>query len=134
MALSGLAFAATPLVRQLWPLLGVSALMGASLGFTQPLSMSLLAESVAAEFWGAAFGIRQSVQRAAGVVSPFAFGIASAARGIESAFYFGAMVLFAAAGVMTKVAARWHAGGPSAMIDAENREGAAHATSAEERR
>ncbi len=103
MALSGVAFAVTPIARQLVPLLGVSALMGASLGFTQPLSMSLLAESVAQPFWGAAFGIRQSVQRVAGIVSPFAFGIASAARGIESAFYLGALILFGAAGVMTRV-------------------------------
>lgn len=103
MVLSAVAFAITPFVRQFWPLIGVSALMGASLGFTQPLSMSLLAESVAQQFWGAAFGIRQSVQRGVGVLSPLAFGVVSAARGIESAFYLGALVLFAAAGTLTKV-------------------------------
>src|SRR5579864_6980379 len=103
MVLSAVAFAMTPFVRQFWPLVGVSALMGASLGFTQPLSMSLLAESVAQQFWGAAFGIRQSVQRAVGVLSPFAFGVASAARGVESAFYLGALVLFGAAGIMIRV-------------------------------
>jgi MFS family permease len=104
MALSAVAFAVTPFVRDFWPLIGVSALMGASLGFTQPLSMSLLAESVAQRFWGAAFGIRQSVQRVVGIVSPFAFGAASTARGIESAFYLGALVLLGAAGIMTRVA------------------------------
>ncbi|HKX17712.1 MAG TPA: MFS transporter [bacterium] len=103
-ALSAVALAATPFARQFWPLLGVSALMGASLGFTQPLSMSLLAELVAQQFWGAAFGIRQSVQRVASVVSPFVFGAASAARGLESAFYLGALVLFGAAGVTARMA------------------------------
>lgn len=103
MVLSAVAFAVTPLARQFWPLVGVSALMGASLGFTQPLSMSLLAELVAQQFWGAAFGIRQSVQRVVSIVSPFVFGVASTARGIESAFYLGALVLFGAAGITAKV-------------------------------
>lgn len=103
MALSAVAFAVTPFAGQFWPLLGVSALMGASLGFTQPLSMSVLAGLVAQEFWGAAFGIRQSVQRVAGVVSPFVFGVASTARGVESAFYLGALVLFGAAGITAKL-------------------------------
>lgn len=103
MALSAAAFAITPFARQFWALLGVSALMGASLGFTQPLSMSLLAEAVAQQFWGVAFGIRQSVQRIGSIISPFAFGAVSAARGVESAFYLGALVLVGAAGIMTRM-------------------------------
>jgi MFS family permease len=103
MVLSAVAFALTPFARQFWLLLGASALMGASLGLTQPLSMSLLAELVAQQFWGAAFGIRQSVQRVAGIVSPFIFAAASAVRGVESAFYVGALILLGAAGVMTRV-------------------------------
>jgi hypothetical protein len=39
----------------------------------------------------------------ASIISPFAFGAASTARGIESAFYLGALVLFGAASIMTKV-------------------------------
>src|SRR5579871_95264 len=103
MVLSGVAFALTPVARQFGPILGVSALMGASLGLTQPLSMSLLAELVAQQFWGAAFGIRQSVQRVASIVSPLVFGVASTARGVEAAFYLGALVLFGAAAIMTRV-------------------------------
>jgi MFS family permease len=103
MALSAAALALTPLARQLWPLIGVSALMGASLGLTQPLSMSLLVELVAQQFWGAAFGIRQSVQRVASIVSPFVFAAASAAQGVESAFYLGALVLFGAAGITARL-------------------------------
>ena len=52
-----------PLLRHFWPLIVVSGFMGASLGFTQPLTMSLMVESVSAEFWGVAFGIRQGAQR-----------------------------------------------------------------------
>src|SRR5579864_1247931 len=103
MALSAVAFAVTPFARQLWPILSVSALMGANLGFTQPLSMSLLAELVAHQFWGTAFGLRQSVQRVAGIISPFVFDVASTARGVESAFYLGALMLFGAAGTVTQV-------------------------------
>jgi MFS family permease len=106
-ALSGIAFAVTPLLRDFWPLVGVSALMGASLGFTQPLSMSLLAESVADEFRGVAFGIRQSAQRAAGILSPLVFGMASTARGMDSAFYLGGLVLFVGAGLTTKISAKF---------------------------
>jgi MFS family permease len=103
MILSAVAFALTPFARQFWLLLGVSVLMGASLGFTQPLSMSLLAELVVQQFWGTAFGIRQSVQRLASIISPFAFGVVSTARGVESAFYLGTVVLLGAAGIVTRV-------------------------------
>jgi MFS family permease len=102
-ALGGVAFAVTPLLRDFWPLVGASGLMGASLGFTQPLSMSLLAESVTDEFRGVAFGIRQTAQRAAGIVSPFVLGVTSTARGIEWAFHLGALLLLGAAALMTKI-------------------------------
>ena len=103
MILIALAFAITPILRNFWFLVGVSGLMGVSLGFTQPLSMSLLAASVADEFWGIAFGIRQSVQRVVGIISPFVFGLASTSAGVEAAFYVGAVVLFGAAGIMNKL-------------------------------
>jgi MFS family permease len=102
MVLAAGAFLAVPLTRHFWVLLAVSGLMGASVGFTQPLTMSLLIECVAGEFWGVALGIRQSVQRIAAIVSPFAFGAASAARGVEAAFYAGAAVFLGAAAIMTR--------------------------------
>ena len=40
----------TPLLRHFWPLIVVSGFMGASLGFTQPLTMRLMVESVITEF------------------------------------------------------------------------------------
>jgi MFS family permease len=104
MVVAAVAFLAVPLTHNFWTLLVVSGLMGASVGFTQPLTMSLLVECVAAEFWGVALGIRQSVQRVAAIVSPFAFGAASAARGVDAAFYAGAAVFLGAAGIMTRFA------------------------------
>jgi MFS family permease len=104
MVVAAAAFLTAPLTHNFWALLAVSGLMGASVGFTQPLTMSLLVECVAAEFWGVALGIRQSVQRVAAIVSPFAFGAASAAGGVEAAFYAGAAVLLGAAGIMTRFA------------------------------
>jgi MFS family permease len=104
MVVAAAAFLAVPLTHSVWALLAVSGLMGASIGFTQPLTMSLLVECVTAEFWGLALGIRQSVQRVAAIVSPLAFGAASAARGVESAFYAGALVFLGAAAIMTRFA------------------------------
>ncbi len=101
--LVAIAFGVTPFLRGFWPLACVSAFVGANMGFTMPLSMSLLVESVNAEFWGVALGIRQSVQRLGAIVSPFVFGFVSTARGIESAFYVGALAFVGAAAIMARV-------------------------------
>jgi MFS family permease len=106
MLVAAAAFLLAPFARSFGLLLGVSVLMGASIGFTQPLTMSLLVECVTAEFWGVALGIRQSVQRVASIVSPFVFGAVSSARSVEHAFYAGALVFLGAAGVMTRVGGR----------------------------
>jgi len=102
-ALAAVALGITPLLRHFWPLVFASALMGASLGFTQPLTMSLLVESVAAEFWGMAFGVRQFAQRLAAVTSPVVFGLTITAYGIESAFFLGALTLGGAIPIMASV-------------------------------
>jgi MFS family permease len=96
LGLAAVSFGITPLLRRFWPLIVVSGLMGASTGFTQPVTMSLLAESVAAEFWGVAFGIRQGTQRLAAILSPIAFGLVTTASGVESAFFVGAAALLGA--------------------------------------
>ena len=90
----------TPLLRGFWPLFFLSALMGASLGFTQPLTMSLMVEPVGAELWGVAFGIRQGVQRIGAILSPIVFGLVTAASGIESAFFLGGATLLATVPIM----------------------------------
>jgi MFS family permease len=102
-ALAAIALGVTPLMRRFWPLVLASGLMGASTGFTQPLTMNLMVEAVAEEFWGVAFGIRQSVQRLASVVSPIVFGVVITAYGIESAFFLGSLTLAGALPIMARV-------------------------------
>jgi MFS family permease len=102
-ALLAVTLGITPLLRQFWPLILVSGLMGASLGFTQPLTMSLMVESVGAEFWGVAFGMRQGVQRIGAIISPIVFGVVTTASGIESAFFLGGATLLGAVPIMASI-------------------------------
>ena len=104
MIVAAVSFLFAPLTHQFWLLIGVSWLMGASVGFTQPLTMSLLVECITAEFWGVALGIRQSVQRVAAIVSPAVFGAVSTVRNVEPAFYAGALVFLGAAGILSRFA------------------------------
>ncbi|HKV45751.1 MAG TPA: MFS transporter [bacterium] len=99
-ALLAVTLGITPLLRQFWPLILVSGLMGASLGFTQPLTMSLMVESVGAESWGVAFGMRQGVQRMGAIMSPIVFGLVTTASGVESAFFLGGATLLGAVPIM----------------------------------
>lgn len=101
--LAAVALGVTPLLRRFWPLVLTSGLMGASTGIAQPLTMTLMVDSVSAEVWGVAIGIRQSVQRLAAIVSPIVFGLAIAVYGIESAFFLGALTLAGAVPIMTRV-------------------------------
>jgi MFS family permease len=92
-----------PLLRQFWPLILASGLMGTSLGFTQPLTMSLMVESIGAEFWGVAFGMRQGVQRIGAIISPIVFGLVTTASGVESAFFLGGATLLGTVPIMASV-------------------------------
>jgi MFS family permease len=102
-ALLAVTLGIAPLLRQFWPLVGVSGLMGAGLGFTQPLTMSLMVESVGAEFWGVAFGMRQGVQRIGAIMSPIVFGLVTSASAVESAFFLGGATLLGAIPIMASV-------------------------------
>jgi MFS family permease len=102
-AVLALALGIIPLLRQLWSLIVVSGLMGASLGLTQPLTMSLMIESVSAEFWGVAFGIRQAAQRIGTILSPIVFGLVTTASGVEAAFFLGGATLLGAVPIMASV-------------------------------
>ena len=102
-ALAALSLGMTPFLREFWPLAAAGALMGASTGLALPLTMSLMADPVAAELWGVAFGIRQGVQRLATVVSPIVFGIIITACGIGAGFVVGALTLVGAMPIIAKV-------------------------------
>ncbi len=102
-AVLALALGIIPLLRDFRALIVVSGFMGGSLGLTQPLTMSLMIESVSAEFWGVAFGIRQGAQRLGTILSPMVFGLVTTASGVESAFYLGGATLLAAVPIMASV-------------------------------
>jgi MFS family permease len=102
-ALLAVTLAAAPLVRRFWGLILLSGLMGASLGFTQPLTMSLMVEPIGPELWGVAFGMRQGVQRIGAILSPIVFGLVTTAWGIESAFFLGGVTLLGAVPIVAGV-------------------------------
>ncbi len=101
--LAGVSLAITPLLGGFWPLMAASGLMGASLGFTQPLTMSLLVGSVGADMWGVAFGLRQSVQRISSVVSPVMYGVIITAYGLGAGFFAGALTFAIAVPIMARM-------------------------------
>ncbi len=104
-AVLALALVTIPLLRHFWAFIAVSALMGTSLGFTQPLTMSLMIDSVSAEFWGVAFGIRQAAQRIGSILSPILFGFVTTASGVEAAFFLGGAALLGTVPIMASVTA-----------------------------
>ena len=104
-AILAIALGTIPLLRQVWALILVSGAMGASLGLTQPLTMSLMIESVTAEFWGVAFGIRQAAQRIGTILSPIVFGFLTTAWGVEAAFFLGGAALLSTVPIMAGVTA-----------------------------
>ena len=91
--LATLSIGVTPLVSSFVPLMIASAGLGASMGVTQPLTMSLMADAVTADLWGLAMGIRQTVQRLATVASPIAFGVLVAQFGLGSSFFLGELTM-----------------------------------------
>ena len=102
-AVLALALTIIPLLRHFWSLIFVSGLMGASLGFTQPLTLTLMIDSVNAEFWGVAFGIRQAAQRIGSILSPILFGFVTTASGVETAFFLGGAALLGTVPIMATV-------------------------------
>lgn len=67
-------------------LLGIGALNGLLVGFTQPISLILLSDETPASRLGIASGLRSMGNQAALLASPAAFGIVSAFAGLTIAF------------------------------------------------
>jgi len=65
--------------------------------------MSLMVESVGAERWGVASGMRQSVRRMGAILSPIVFGLVTTASGVESAFFLGGATLLGTVPIMASV-------------------------------
>jgi MFS family permease len=104
--LATLSIGVTPLVSSFVSLVVASAALGAAIGVTQPLTMSLMADAVTADLWGLAMGIRQTVQRLATVAGPIAFGVLVARFGIGSSFVLGALTMGVAMLVILRLGTR----------------------------
>lgn len=92
-AAATVAIGVTPFLRQFWPLAVAATATGMAWGFTQPLTMSLIAGSVAPEDRGLALSLRMTSNRLAEVISPIVFGALVAGAGLGSAFFLSAGVL-----------------------------------------
>jgi len=95
LALATFGIGVTPLLKTLWPLALAVATTGIAFGFTQPLTMSMMAGNVGPRERGLALSLRMTSNRLAEVVSPVLFGAAVALTGLGSAFYLAAGVLAA---------------------------------------
>ncbi len=93
MALATVGIGVTPLLKEFWMLAFAVATTGVAFGFTQPLTMSMMAGSVGAHERGLALSLRMTSNRLAEVVSPVLFGTFVALSGLGSAFYLSAGVL-----------------------------------------
>ncbi len=91
MALAALAMMATPFLHRFGTLAVSAAMTGLALGFTQPVTMSMMAGNVDANTRGLALGLRMTVNRLAELVSPMMFGALVGTSGLGSAFLLSAV-------------------------------------------
>jgi MFS family permease len=91
MSLAAVAMMATPFLHSLGTLAIAAAMTGLALGFTQPVTMSMMAGNVDAHLRGLALGLRMTVNRLAELVSPILFGALVGLSGLGSAFFLSAL-------------------------------------------
>jgi MFS family permease len=91
MALAAVAMVATPFLHRFATLALSAAMTGLALGFTQPVTMSMMAGNVDANTRGLALGLRMTVNRLAELVSPMLFGALVGASSLGSAFLLSAV-------------------------------------------
>jgi MFS family permease len=101
--LGSVGFALIPTLPVLWAQILATIFLGASMGFTQPITMSLTAGAVDAGKLGVALGVRLTVQRVGMIAGPLLFGIGVARWGVGAGFYGAVIVL----GITTMIVARF---------------------------
>lgn len=94
-AAAAVATATIPLFTSFVPLAATGALLGVALGFTQPITMSLVTTLTNSSSHGLTISLRLAALRLALVIGPLGFGLAAARFGIGSAFYLAASSLVA---------------------------------------
>lgn len=106
MILATSALALIPLLPLLWAQAVFAAILGAAVGFTQPLTIALTASAAPAQDRGLALGMRMTANRLGGVVSPLALGLTAGAFGLASVFYAAALSTLAGALVAVRAGRR----------------------------
>ncbi len=92
-ATAAAALGVTPFLRTFWLLAAAATTAGMAWGLTQPLTMSLMAGSVAPRERGLALSLRMTSNRFGEVVSPLMFGALVTQLGLSSAFFLSAAAL-----------------------------------------
>lgn len=97
-----LAITTTPLLRQ-FSMLAVAALFsGLALGFGEPVSISIMAESVNRDDQGLGMALRTMASRLGYVVNPLVMGTVAEAINLSAAFYAGGLFMLAGITVLFK--------------------------------
>jgi predicted MFS family arabinose efflux permease len=105
LATGTIAYACFPLTGNVWLLGALSFLLGAGLGCAQPLSMLLTYNLAPPGRSGEGLGLRLTVNNAAHLALPFAFGFVSAAFGLLVVFWTNAAILASGAALTRRDAA-----------------------------
>jgi len=119
-------FTLIPTFPVLWAQFLATSFLGVSMGFTQPITMSLTAGAVDAGKLGIALGVRLTVQRVGMIAGPLLFGVGVARWGIGAGFYGAVIVL----GVTTLIVAR--AAGRITAVTSRGRPSSPETTRADE--
>jgi len=109
--LAAVAIGATPFLTRFWPLALAATVTGMAWGFTQPLTMSLMAGNVAFHERGLALSLRMTSNRLAEVISPMVFGTLVVWAGLRSAFFLSAAALGVGIWVISRATAETGARG-----------------------
>lgn len=112
MSLAAVAMLATPFLHRFGTLAIAATMTGIALGFTQPVTMSMMAGNVDANTRGLALGLRMTMNRLAELVSPLLFGALVSASGLGSAFFVSAIGF----GLGILITARGGLGGAEAAL------------------
>jgi len=100
LVLAALGWGTIPLWSSFWPLALAAAAAGVAVGFSQPVTMVMVANAAPRHERGLALGLRLTANRLGQVVSPVLFGMVTATAGLALAFYGAGAALLLGAGVV----------------------------------
>jgi len=108
LSLAIIPLAATPTFDAFLPILALSTLSGAGIGFTLPLLLSILAHATGPEVRGLSAGLRTATNRLASTTVPIVLGLVIHEIGLAPGFYLiGVVQMLAVGGFSLYVQARY---------------------------